>query len=69
MKLALVTGASRGIGFATAKRLSKDGYHTILVSKDATRLEAASVLIPHSTPVPYDLSSRNYESLFQVSID
>jgi short-subunit dehydrogenase len=38
-QLALVTGASRGIGAATAKALSAAGAHVILVSRAAKDLE------------------------------
>ena len=38
-KLALVTGASRGIGAATAEALAREGAHVILVARSAQALE------------------------------
>ena len=34
MKTAIVTGASRGVGYATSKFLSENGYHVIAVSRN-----------------------------------
>ena len=47
-KLAIVTGASRGIGAATAEALAKAGAHVILVARTASALEAVEERI-HST--------------------
>ena len=38
-KLALVTGASRGIGAATAEALATDGWHVIITARTAKDLE------------------------------
>ena len=43
-KVAVVTGASRGIGFSIAKRLGERGMHVILISKYDQVLDSASRL-------------------------
>jgi short-subunit dehydrogenase len=58
-KLALVTGASRGIGAATAEALAKSGAHVILTARTASDLEAVEDRIHHAggtaTIAPLDL--------------
>jgi len=59
-QLVLVTGASRGIGAATAEALAKAGAHVILVARTATALEEVEDRIHEAggsaTIAPLDLT-------------
>jgi NAD(P)-dependent dehydrogenase (short-subunit alcohol dehydrogenase family) len=59
-RLALVTGASRGIGAATAEALAAAGAHVVLTARDARALEAIEDRIHaaggHATIAPMDLT-------------
>jgi NAD(P)-dependent dehydrogenase (short-subunit alcohol dehydrogenase family) len=59
-KLALVTGASRGIGAATAEALAAEGGHVILVARTASALEEVEDRIHQAggtaTIAPLDLT-------------
>ena len=59
-RLALVTGASRGIGAATAEALGKAGAHVILTARTASGLEAVEEAIHaaggSATIAPLDLT-------------
>ena len=51
-RLAVVTGGSKGIGFACADRLAREGCNVAIVSRDAVTLEAAAArLAVHGTSV------------------
>jgi NADP-dependent 3-hydroxy acid dehydrogenase YdfG len=60
-KLALVTGASRGIGAATAEALAEAGAHVVLVARTAKALEEVEERIHESggsaTIAPLDLTA------------
>ena len=59
-QLALVTGASRGIGAATAEALAREGAHVVLTGRDAAGLEAVEDRIHEfggsATIAPMDLT-------------
>ncbi|GGF49617.1 short-chain dehydrogenase [Azorhizobium oxalatiphilum] len=48
--IALITGASTGIGYELALLLARDGYRLVLVSRDPARLEAAAVSLRREVP-------------------
>jgi len=60
-KLVLVTGASSGIGEATARRYGSDGAHVLLVARNADRLAAVAEAIRRdggmASVYPADLAS------------
>lgn len=69
--VALVTGASRGIGAATAKAFSENGYRLVLVATNSTALQevAGKLSVPCLT-IAGDLADMNFtESIVAQAID
>lgn len=44
-KIAVITGASRGLGFATAKALGKKGYTVLLLGRDLANIQNAAQML------------------------
>jgi NAD(P)-dependent dehydrogenase (short-subunit alcohol dehydrogenase family) len=70
-RLAVVTGASRGIGAATAEAIAAAGASVVLAARDQQALEAVATRIREqggeATAVPTDVSSSaDVERLFDV---
>ena len=59
MKVALVTGASSGIGEATARRLDRDGWRLLLVARRADRVEALAGELRDADALPLDLTEHD----------
>ena len=55
-KVVIITGASSGIGLATAKLLSRHGAKIALVSRSKEKLEMLSQELPNSLAVPADMT-------------
>lgn len=53
-KVALVTGGTTGIGFATARRFVEEGARVIITGQDAERLARAARELPAADPVRVD---------------
>ncbi|MEV0202125.1 SDR family NAD(P)-dependent oxidoreductase [Nonomuraea sp. NPDC050691] len=57
-RTAVVTGASSGIGEATARRLAAEGYDVVAGARRRDRLERLSEEVPSIRPVTLDVTSQ-----------
>ncbi|WP_304619912.1 SDR family NAD(P)-dependent oxidoreductase [Paracoccus sediminilitoris] len=55
-KTAIITGAARGIGLATARLLSQRGWRVVLADIDADELARAAATLPGAHAIPCDVS-------------
>lgn len=59
-RVAVVTGASSGIGLATARRLHRDGAKVVITARDVDRLRAAAATIdPEVVAIAADVTRRS----------
>jgi meso-butanediol dehydrogenase/(S,S)-butanediol dehydrogenase/diacetyl reductase len=56
MKTALITGAARGIGLATAQGLTAEGWQVALLDRDSAELARAAEQLPQALVVDADVS-------------
>jgi NAD(P)-dependent dehydrogenase (short-subunit alcohol dehydrogenase family) len=64
-RVAVVTGASRGLGRALARGLAADGYRLVVDARDAAALRAAMAGLPgqpHVTVLPGDITDPTHRS-------
>ncbi|MES2648977.1 MAG: SDR family oxidoreductase [Bacteroidota bacterium] len=57
-KIAIVTGGGSGIGLAIAKRFVQDGITTIIIGRNAQKLQDAAKILGHlCIPVSFDITN------------
>jgi short-subunit dehydrogenase len=58
-KVAIVTGASAGIGMALARLLSQNGVRVALAARSAKKLKSLASELPGSLPLPTDMTKES----------
>ncbi len=65
-KVALITGAAKGIGFATAKRFAQEGARVMIADVNPDAVKAAVDLIPGSEAYVMNVTDR---ASIQTAVD
>jgi uncharacterized protein len=69
MRSAVVTGASSGIGKATAQLLSSEGWRLLLVARGAERLDALAGELGDASAVPLDLTDADAPGRVRAAVE
>jgi len=68
-RTAVVTGASSGIGEATARRLAAEGFDVVAAARRGKRLDALAAEVPGIRPVILDVTSQESVDELAASLD
>ncbi|MEO0390685.1 MAG: SDR family oxidoreductase [Pseudomonadota bacterium] len=69
MKTAIVTGAARGIGLATAQRLVSEGWHVAMVDYDSDELSKATKGLDRTRAFDTDISDPSQIEALKGALD
>ncbi len=67
-KIALITGAARGIGLASSKKFSAQGYEVLMLDRDETELENAVQEVAGATALCFNISSKEAATEIAASL-